>query len=187
VWLSAFIFERFAMTVHEKKVRSYQFANRPHVMVVEARYYDDIADLLAKGALARLEAAGATIERYTVPGAFEIPAAISFAMKSLDFDPTRKRFDGYVTLGCILKGGTQHDEIVARESARALQDLAVRHALAIGLGILTCNSREQALDRADPARLDRGGEAAEACLAMIEMKHNFHLNPKRRWVARPSS
>jgi len=163
---------------------TFTFDSKPHVLVVEARFYDDIADMQLQGVKAVLDRAGVTYETLTVPGALEIPAAIAFAIRSLDFDAVRRRFDGYIALGCVLKGGTQHDEIVGNESARALQELAVKRVLAIGNGILTCNTREQALERADPARLDRAGAAAEAALRMIEIKQRFHLTPKRRWVAR---
>ena len=163
---------------------TFQFETKPHVMIVEARFYEDIADLQLNGAKAVLDRAGATYETLAVPGSLEIPVAIVYAVKALDFDPSRRRFDGYLALGCVLKGGTQHDEIVGNESARGLQEVALRYALAVGNGILTCNTREQALDRADPARQDRAGSAAEACLRMIEIKHQFRLSPKRRWVAR---
>jgi 6,7-dimethyl-8-ribityllumazine synthase len=83
-----------------------------------------------------------------------------------------------------LKGGTNHDEIVGMQSAQGLQQVALQHTLAIGNGILTCNTKDQALERADTARLDRGGAAAEACLRMIELKRHFRLSAKRRWVAR---
>ena len=106
-------------------------------------------------------------------------------MKAMDFDPVRRRAEGYIALGCVIKGGTMHDEIVAMESARGLQDLAIAHSLAIGNGILTCNDKEQAMERADPAKLNRGGEAANACLRMIELKQHFRLSTKRRWVAKP--
>ncbi|MGB9153971.1 MAG: 6,7-dimethyl-8-ribityllumazine synthase [Alphaproteobacteria bacterium] len=162
----------------------FHFESPPHILIVEARFYDDIADLQMAGVKAVLERVKATYETILVPGALEIPATIAFAMKALDFDPVRRRPDGYIALGCVLKGGTQHDEIVAGESARGLQDLAIKNALAIGNGILTCNTKEQALERADPARLNRSGEAAEACLRMIAIKHHFRLAPKRRWVAK---
>ncbi len=162
----------------------FQFDSPPHIMIVEARYYDDVADLLVKGVSEVLDRAKATHEVISVPGALEIPAAISYAMKALDFDPLRRRADGYIALGCVIKGGTMHDQIVASESARGLQDLAIRRSLAIGNGILTCNTIDQAFERADPARLNRGGEAAEACLRMLELKHQFRLSPKRRWVAK---
>jgi 6,7-dimethyl-8-ribityllumazine synthase len=163
---------------------TFKFETKPHVLVIEARFYDDIADLQLQGAKAVLDRAGVSYETLAVPGALEIPAAIVYAIRGLDYDPTRRRFDGYVALGCVLRGGTHHDEIVASESARGLQNIALRNALAIGNGILTCNTREQALERADPAQMDRGGAAAEAALRMIEIKHHFRLAPKRRWVAR---
>jgi 6,7-dimethyl-8-ribityllumazine synthase len=163
---------------------SFHFETPPHVMIVEARFYTDIADLQLQGVKAVLDRVNATYEVITVPGALEIPAAISFAIKALDFDPVRRRCDGFIALGCVLKGGTHHDEIVALESAHGLQELAMHRALAIGNGILTCNTKEQAEERADPARLNRSGEAAEACLRMIELKHHFRLSPKRRWVAK---
>ena len=153
-------------------------------MVVEARYYDEVSDLLLQGAKAVLDKAGASYDVHTVPGSLEIPPAILYAVKSLNFDAIRRRYDGYVALGCVLKGSTRHDEIVGNESARGLYSLALQHTLAVGNGILTCDTYEQALERADPEKLDRGGAAAEACLRLIELKHHFRLSPKRRWVAR---
>lgn len=171
------------MQTAAKPPRIFNLDPKPHIMIVQARYYDDIADLQMQGVLKVLQANGATHEHVMVPGALEIPAAITYALKSLDFDAMRRRFDGYIALGCVLKGETLHDHVVGSESARGLQDLAMRYALAIGNGILTCNTREQATERADPARLNRSGEAAEACLAMIELKGHFRLtNAKRRWV-----
>lgn len=162
---------------------TFTFESPPHIVIIEARFYTDVADLQLKGVLDVLAKVKATHEVVTVPGSLEIPAALSIVMRSLDFDPVRRRPDGYIALGCVLKGGTHHDEIVGMGSAMGLQELAIRHSLAIGNGILTCNSREQAVERADPAQLNRSGEAAEACLRMIELKHQFHLSPKRRWVA----
>lgn len=164
--------------------RQFDFKIKPHILVIEAPFHRDIADLLRAGALAVLEQAQATYEIIDVPGALEIPAAVGYAVKAMDFDPTRRRFDGYVALGCVIKGDTMHDEIVGIESARGLQDAALRHTLAIGNGILTCNNRDQALVRARRDGQDRGGAAAEACLRMIEIKQEFHLTTKRRWVAR---
>ena len=163
---------------------TFAFDTPPHVMIIEAPFYTDIANMQLHGAKAALEQVRATIQIVTVPGALEIPAAVSYAMKTLSYDPIRRRCEGYVVLGCVIKGGTQHDEIVGFESARGLQDLANRHALAIGNGILTCNTMAQARERADPARLNRGGDAANACLRMIELKRNFRLSPKRRWIAK---
>lgn len=164
--------------------RQFSFETKPHILVVEARFYEDIGDLLFTGAQQVLDANGASYDRLAVPGAFEIPAAITCAVKALDYDPVRRRYDGYIALGCVIKGDTRHDEIVGNESARGLQDLAMRYVLAIGNGILTVNDREQALVRAKPEDHDRGGAAAEACLRMIEIKQQFHLTSKRRWVAR---
>src|ERR1700679_1591407 len=123
---------------HNRPVPTYSFDPKPHVLIVEARFYDDINDMLLQGAKAALDRAGATHEVLAVPGALEIPAAIVYAIKSLDFDAGRRRFDGYVALGCVLKGGTQHDEIVGNESARGLQEVILRYTLAAGNGILTC-------------------------------------------------
>jgi 6,7-dimethyl-8-ribityllumazine synthase len=152
-------------------------ADRPHIMIVEARFYDDIADALVEGATAALEEGGASYERYQVLGAFETPAAISISIRALEFT-ARQRFDGYVVLGCVIRGETSHYDIVCNESARALQDLAVRYALALGYGILTCENRDQALKRARRDGYDRGGHAARACLAMIELKRRFRLYPR---------
>lgn len=164
--------------------RKFNFDNKPHILVVEARFYDDIADALLTGAQSVLDAVGASYEKLTVPGALEIPAAIAYAVKAMDYDPVRRRFDGYVALGCVVKGETRHDEIVGHESARALQEVALRYMLAVGNGILTVNNREQAVARARPDGENRGGRAAEACLCMIEIKQQFHLSSKRRWVAK---
>jgi 6,7-dimethyl-8-ribityllumazine synthase len=162
----------------------FQFEGIPHIVIVEARYYAEVSDLQLQGVKSVLDRVQATYEVITVPGALEIPAAIGFAIKSLNFDPMRRRPDGYIALGCVIKGETLHDEIVGLESARGLQELALRHALAIGNGILTCNTMEQVLERADPARLNRSSEAAEACLRMVELKNHYRLSQKRRWVGK---
>ncbi len=167
-----------------KQPAVFKFDEKPHIMVVEARFYNDVADHLLAGAKAVLERAGASYEVYTVPGALEIPAAILYAMKSLDFDAVRRRYDGYIALGTVIKGATRHHEVVGDVSTQGLQELILRHTLAIGNGILTCDTKDQAMERADIARHDRGGAAAEACLRMVELKQHFRLNPKRRWVGR---
>ncbi len=140
-----------------------------HIMIVEARYYTHIADELARGAIAALDAAGASYQRFAVPGAFEIPAAIRFAVTA------KAPFDGYLALGCVIRGETTHYDYVCQESARGLQDLALAHGLAIGFGILTVENEAQALARARVDRKNKGGEAANACLAMIELKRHFGL------------
>jgi len=138
-------------------------------MVIESRFYDDIADHLASGAVAALEAGQASYERFDVPGALEVPALIAMALRSNEAAGAR-RYDGYVALGCVIRGETSHYDIVCNESARGLQDLATRHGLAVGNGILTCENRDQALERARPDRLDKGGVAAKACLRMIALR-----------------
>lgn len=150
----------------------------PHVLIVEARYYEDIGEELLQGATAALEAAGASFERVEVPGAFEIPTAIRMVIRSLDFHAARRRYDGYVALGCVIRGETTHYDYVCGESARKLQDIAAEFALALGYGILTCETQEQAWARAARDGKDKGGEAARACLQMLEVKRRFHLYPR---------
>ena len=134
-------------------------------MIVEARFYADIADALFAGARGALEDAGATHERFEVPGAFELPAAIAFAHKA---EPGR--FDGYVALGCVIRGETTHYDYVCAQSARGLQDLAVRENLAIGYGVLTVETHEQARARAGVDQKNKGRDVADACLAMIALR-----------------
>jgi 6,7-dimethyl-8-ribityllumazine synthase len=144
----------------------------PHIMIVEARFYTDIADELMRGAVAHLEAAGATYDRIAVPGAFEIPAAIAIAVNTAEATG-RVRFDGYLALGCVIRGETTHYDYVCQESARALQELAVRHRLALGFGILTVENDEQAWARARVDRKNKGGDAAAACLAMVGLRRRI--------------
>jgi 6,7-dimethyl-8-ribityllumazine synthase len=153
-------------------------AQAPHILIVEAPYYAHIAEELARGAVAALEAAGASYERVTVPGAFEIPAAIRFAVEAEARGVARVRYDGYVALGCVIRGETTHYDYVCRESARGLQDLALAHNLAIGFGILTVENEAQALARARVDRKNKGGEAAQACLAMIALKKRYGLGSR---------
>jgi len=153
-------------------------ADEPHIMIVESRFYEDVADELVKSAVIELEDAGASYERFEVSGAFEIPAAINYAVRSMEFYSARRRFDGYVALGCVIRGETTHYDYVCQESARALQDLSVRYALALGYGILTVENKAQAMARARRDDKDRGGHAARACLNMIELKRHFRLFPR---------
>lgn len=134
-------------------------------LIVEARFYDHLNDLLIAGARAALEEAGHKVELITVPGALEIPAAIAFAAES-------GRFDGYVAVGVVIRGETYHFEIVAGESARGIMALTI-DGLAIGNAILTVENEAQALVRARPDDKDKGGEAARAALALFELKHRF--------------
>jgi 6,7-dimethyl-8-ribityllumazine synthase len=140
----------------------------PNILIVEARFYTHISDFLLDGATAAIEAAGAHFERIAVPGALEIPAAILFAARA--GEGGGRSFDGFVGLGCVIRGDTYHFEIVANESARGLMQLGLDHGLCIGNGILTCNTEEQALARASRDGMDKGGDSARACLALIGVR-----------------
>src|ERR1700689_2915464 len=131
-------------------------AKKPQVLIVEARYYAHIANELLRGAQAALEAAGADYDRIEVPGSFEIPAAIALAAAA-------NKYDGYVALGCVIRGETSHYDLVCGECARGIQDLAVREKLAIGFGVLTVENEAQALARARIDKKNKGGEAVRAC------------------------
>jgi len=141
----------------------------PHILIVESRFYEDVADL---------EAAGASFEQVAVPGAFEIPAAIHMGLRSMEFYAARRRFDGYIALGCVIRGETSHYDHICGESARKLQDLACQYALALGYGILTCENKEQAWERARIDGRNKGGETARVCLSMLGIKRQFHLYPR---------
>lgn len=144
----------------------------PHILIIEARFYEEITDELKRGAIAALENAEVSYEVVPVPGVLEVPVAVAFAMapavpeKSLRL----RRYDGVVALGCVIRGETSHYDIVAGESARALMDFSVQHCLALGNGILTVENMEQARVRADVAGKNKGGFAAEACLKMVALK-----------------
>jgi len=140
-------------------------------LIVEARFYTDLADALAAGATKALEDAGVAYDRISVPGALEIPAAIAMASQRRDAEP----YDGYVALGCVIRGESYHFEIVCNESARGIMDLTTAEMLAIGNGILTVENSDQAWERADPARKDKGGDAARAALAMADLAHQYGL------------
>ena len=137
------------------------------VLIVEARFYPEISDALYEGA-AKALGREVTADRITVPGALEIPAAIRLAAKN---------YDGFVALGCVIRGETHHFDVVANESARGLMELMVREGLCIGNGILTVEDEAQALHRARREELDKGGDAARACLALIALKRRFAAAP----------
>jgi 6,7-dimethyl-8-ribityllumazine synthase len=139
--------------------------NLLRILMIEAPYYADIAAEQAVGALTVLEAAGAEVTRVTVPGALEIPAAIKFALGG--------PWDGFVVLGCVIRGETSHYDIVCNECARGVQSLAIEHGLAVGFGVLTVEDEEQAWARARRTEMDKGGEAARACLAMIALRRSL--------------
>ncbi len=143
----------------------------PRLLIVEARFYDHIADALLKGASAVLDEAGATYDVITVPGALEIPGAIAMVADA----PKNKKtpYDGFVALGCVIQGETYHFEIVSNESARGLMDLTVQRHFAIGNGILTVDTEAQAKDRIGGAHGHKGAEAAKAALAMIALRRDL--------------
>ena len=143
------------------------------ILIVEARFYSDLADELLKGAIDAIEAYGAEYEVVTVPGALEIPAAIAFAEEG-GHRPAGRAFDGYVALGTVIRGETYHFEIVSNESARGIMDLALGKRLAIGNGILTVEDEAQAWARANLSEGDKGGGAARAALTMIALKQQLH-------------
>jgi len=139
------------------------------ILIVESRYYADIADALIEGAEQEIAKNGAKSERVVVPGAFEIPGAIALAAAKKG-----KPYDGYVALGCVIRGETTHYDYVCGESARGLMDLAVQKKLAIGYGIVTVENVEQARARAFTDRGDKGGDAAHACLAMVALGRRWN-------------
>jgi 6,7-dimethyl-8-ribityllumazine synthase len=144
---------------------------KAHLLIVEARFHDDLADALLEGAAGALEEAGATYDVVTVPGSLEIPAVITFALDGAAEGGTH--YDGFVALGTVVRGDTYHFDIVANESSRALMDLSVQEAIAIGNGILTTENDAQAWARARKTEGDKGGFAARAALTMIALKEKF--------------
>ena len=152
-------------------------SDAPHVLIVEARFYEDIADELARGAIAALAAAGAPYDRLEVPGAFELPAAIRMNIKAMESGSGYRFYDGYIALGCVIRGETSHYDYVCGECARGLMDLSLRFSLAIGFGVLTVENQEQAWARASVDQLDKGRAVANAALRMIEVKREFGCIP----------
>jgi 6,7-dimethyl-8-ribityllumazine synthase len=137
-----------------KTLPSLSFEFPPRVMIVEARFYEDVADALVQGAMAVLNHYGARVSRFAVPGALEIPAAVEMGVRA-------QRFDAYVTLGCVIRGETSH------------YDISVKHVLCLGNGILTVENKAQAMARANPSDQDKGGGAAMAALSMLSFKNTL--------------
>jgi 6,7-dimethyl-8-ribityllumazine synthase len=152
--------------------------DKPCVLIVEARFYADIADNLAEGAIRALDAAGFDHERLEVPGVFEVPAAIRMAMRAMELHSASKTYVGFIALGCVIRGETSHYDYVCGESSRALMDLTTDFSVPLGFGILTCETGEQARVRADVNGKNKGGEAAEACLRMMDVKRHFRLTQR---------
>jgi 6,7-dimethyl-8-ribityllumazine synthase len=147
------------------------------ILIVEARFYADISDALLAGAAAVLKKQNVEYDTVTVPGALEIPGAI--AMASASGHAAGATYDGFVALGCVIRGETTHYDTVANESARGLMDLTVHQRLAIGNGILTVENEDQAWARTRADRVeDKGGNAAKAALAMIALRRRFNLGPR---------
>ncbi|MDE1937567.1 MAG: 6,7-dimethyl-8-ribityllumazine synthase [Alphaproteobacteria bacterium] len=146
----------------------------PNILIVEAPFYPHISRMLLDGATAALEKGGAHFDRVTVTGALEIAPAIQFAVKGGEHGG--KTYEGFVALGCVIRGDTYHFEIVAGESARALMDLGINYRLCVGNGILTVENEQQAVERADRGQRDKGGDAARACLSLIDLRHRLGVN-----------
>ena len=143
-----------------------------HFLIIDARFYTDIADELLKGASAELQRRGATFERISVPGVLEIPAALSMVLES----DRGASFDGFVLLGCVIRGETSHYDIVANQSARAIMDLAVDLGLALGNGILTVENGEQAWARARVSEKNKGAAAAGAAYDMVVLRESLGIS-----------
>ena len=137
-----------------------------NILIVEARFYEDMADSLAEGALAVLQQAGCQVERISVPGVLEVPVAIKYAADS-------NAYDGYVALGVVIRGETTHYEIVCNESARALMELGIKDQLSIGNGIQTVENSDQAWARCKMSEKDKGGGAAKATLALMGLRDSW--------------
>ena len=148
------------------------------VLIIEGRFYEDVSDELAKGAIGALEDAGATFHRIEVPGALEIPQVLAFAVRGglIPYGAERWRYHGAIALGCVIRGETSHYDIVANESARTLMSLATKHGIPFGNGILTVENRSQALKRASITQGNKGRAAVHACLRMIDVFMESHGN-----------
>src|SRR5690606_37101433 len=138
-----------------------------HILVIEARYYTEIADQLLKGVDAEMKKANATYDVVTTTGAYELPATLGLALKS------KKKYDGFVLLGCVIRGQTTHYDQILDAVFPKIVEMSVEHDLALGMGVLTCENKEQAEYRADAAKKNYGGAAARAALRMIELKKQF--------------
>jgi 6,7-dimethyl-8-ribityllumazine synthase len=159
------------MTGPRRGKREKSDAKGARILIVEARFYDDIADALLAGAMKVLKATGAEVDRISVPGSLEIPAAIAIALDAAQ--RKRRPYDGVVALGCVIRGDTIHFEIVSQESARGLMELSIARSLPIGNGIITVNTEAQALERARMEEQDKGGDAARAALALVGVKRSL--------------
>lgn len=151
-----------------------------HILIVVAKFYQDIAEELLQGAFACLKRNKASYDILEVPGAFEIPAAISMALAAADYksNQLKQKIEGSIALGCVIRGETSHYEYVCGESARGLQQIACQQLHPIGNGILTVENKNQAWERANRNKQNKGGEAASACLSMIMTKRRLFQDKK---------
>ncbi len=140
-----------------------------HVIVIDGQFYHDIAEELVRGAVYVLENHDISYDHVSVPGAFELPGAVRMAMDS-------KKYDGYVALGCVIRGETSHYDHVCAETMRGLQQLVLEHAIALGTGVLTCETKEQAWTRARETEGNKGASAAYACMKMMQLREQFRHN-----------
>ena len=147
--------------------------NGARILIVEARFYEDIADALLAGATRALQEAGAVFDRVSVPGSLEVAPAIAIAADAAE--RSGRPYDGAVALGCVIRGETLHFEIVSQESARALLELSVMRRLPIGNGILTVDTNAQAWTRARPEEADKGGDAVRAALSLVRLKRRLAM------------
>jgi 6,7-dimethyl-8-ribityllumazine synthase len=138
----------------------------PHLLVLEARYYTEINDNMLSGIDKVMKDAQATYDVMAVPGSYELPAALNFALQS-------EKYDAFVLIGCVIRGATSHYDHICDSVFQTVQDLAVRYDLALGQGILTCEDYDQAFERADPTNMNYGGKAAKAALAMYDLKQKL--------------
>jgi 6,7-dimethyl-8-ribityllumazine synthase len=152
----------------KSKVKAPKALKGARILIVEARFYNDITEALLDGATQTLEAANCTFDRISVPGSLEIPIAVVIALDAAE--KQKKPYDGVVALGCVIQGETFHFDIVAMQSARALVDISLERRMPIGNGILTVDTMAQAWTRARPEEGNKGGDAARAALALIEIK-----------------
>jgi len=147
----------------------------PHIMIVESPYYEEINNNMVESVLIELSQKRATYDRFEVPGSFELPGAIRMAIEADTSRSDKNRYDGYIALGCVIRGETSHYDYVCGESARGLNDLVLKYGIALGYGVLTTENRDQALVRSRRDQHDRGGAAARACLSMIEIKRKLNI------------
>ena len=150
--------------------------SQTRVLILEARFYDHLADMLLAGATGVLEAANVAWDKLTLPGVLELPAALEMIATAQEQGSAEVRYDGFVLLGTAIRGESDHYHHVSHACVNGCSEVAVRHRLAVGSGVLTVHNEAQALNRADPARKNLGGQAARACLRMLDLKRALKLS-----------